>query len=102
MLRLVSPTAFGIILAVGAAVLALWIMLRFTNFGPRTIAWAVSHVVIACVLLQLVLPAAFDAISASGLPAAIYFQVFGVALPLLVYAFLTGGWTAGWRWACCR
>jgi VIT1/CCC1 family predicted Fe2+/Mn2+ transporter len=46
------------------------------------------------VALLLVLPVAFDAISASGMPAAIYFEVFGVALPLLVYAFLTGGWTA--------
>jgi hypothetical protein len=46
------------------------------------------------VLLQLLLPAAFNAITASGVPAAIYFQIFGVALPLLVYAFLTGGWTA--------
>jgi hypothetical protein len=94
MLRLVSPTVFGIILAAGAAVLALWIMLRFTNFGPRTIAWAVGHAVLACVLLQLLLPAAFDAISTSGLPAVLYLQVFGVALPLLVYAFLSGGWTA--------
>jgi hypothetical protein len=94
MLRLVSPTAFGIMLAAGAAVLALWIILRFTNFGPRTIAWAVGHAVIACVLLQVLLPPAFDAVGASGLPAALYFQVFGVALPLLVYAFLSGGWTA--------
>lgn len=91
---IVSSSGFAITLAAGAGVLALWILARFANFGPRTVAWAVIHVVIACVALLLVLPVAFDAISASGMPAAIYFEVFGVALPLLVYAFLTGGWTA--------
>ena len=91
---IVSSFGFAITLAAGAGVLALWILARFASFGPRTVAWAVIHVVIACVALLLVLPVAFDAISASGMPAAIWFEVFGVALPLLVYAFLTGGWTA--------
>jgi hypothetical protein len=94
MLRLVTGSAFALILAAGAAVLALWIMARFADFGPRTIAWAVIHAVVACVLLMLVLPLTFDAIHASGVFGAIYLQVFGIALPLLVYAFLTGGWTA--------
>jgi hypothetical protein len=89
----VSASAFALTLAVGAALLALWIMVRFTNFGPRTVLWAVVHTTIACVLLLWLLPIAFDAISTSGVPAATYVQVFGVALPLLVYAFLTGGWT---------
>jgi hypothetical protein len=90
----VSSSAFALTLAAGAGLLALWIMARFASFGPRTIAWAIVHAVIACVLLVLVLPFAIDAISTSGIPAAIWFEVFGVALPLLVYAFLTGGWTA--------
>jgi hypothetical protein len=89
----VSPSIFGLFLAAGAAALALWIIVRFANFGPRRILWAVIQAVIACVLLQLLLPAAFGAIDASGLPAGLYLQLFGVALPLLVYAFLTGGWT---------
>jgi hypothetical protein len=82
-----------LILTFGGALLALWILLRFASFGPRTIVWAGVHTIAACVLLMLVLPLAFDAIGASGLPAPMYVQVFGVALPLLVYAFLTGGWT---------
>lgn len=94
MAQLVSANVFGLALAAGAGLLALWILARFTNFGPRTIFWAVLQAAIACVLLVVVLPAAFNAISATGVPAAIYFQIFGVALPLLVYAFLTGGWTA--------
>ncbi len=75
----------------GAALLALWIMARYTSFGPRSVGWAVVHVVVACVVLRL-LPFAFDAIRASGIPAAAYVEVFAVALPLFVYAFLSGGW----------
>jgi hypothetical protein len=90
----VSASAFALTLAAGSFLLALWILARFVNFGPSTIAWAVIHAVVACVALLVVLPVAFQAIIASGVPAAIYFEVFGVALPLLVYAFLTGGWTA--------
>jgi hypothetical protein len=89
----VSPSVFALVLAVGAAALALWIIVRFANFGPSKILSAVIQAVIACVLLELILPTGFDVIDGSGLPAGPYLQVFGVALPLLVYAFLTGGWT---------
>ena len=74
--------------------LALWIIARFTSFGPRSVGWAAAHVVAAVVLLTLVLPPAMDAVGTSGIPAATYVQVFGVALPLFIYAFLSGGWVA--------
>ena len=75
----------------GAALLAFWIMARYTTFGPRSVGWAVVHVVIACVVLRL-LPYVFEAVRASGTPAVAYVELFGVALPLFVYAFLSGGW----------
>ena len=40
--------AFVLALACGAALLAFWIIARFTTFGPRSIAWAIVHVVAAC------------------------------------------------------
>ena len=82
---------FVLTLTCGAALLALWIMARYTNFGPRSVGWAVVHVVIACVVLRL-LPYALDAIRDSGIPAVRFVEVFGLALPLFVYAFLSGGW----------
>jgi hypothetical protein len=82
---------FVLALAGGAALLALWIIARFTSFGPRSVAWAIVHVVAACLLLRLVrFPMA--AIGGSGIPEAAYVQLFGVALPLFIYAFLSGGW----------
>jgi hypothetical protein len=89
-----SPHAFSIVLMCGSALLALWIIARYTEFGPRSIVGAIIHVIAAMVLLMLVLPPALDALGASGFPARLYVQMFGVALPMLVYAFLSGGWVA--------
>jgi hypothetical protein len=80
-------------LLVGAAALAFWIIARYSDFGPQTIVRAVVHVIVAIVLLHLLLPVGLDAVEAASVPAADYVQVFGVALPLFVYAFLSGGWT---------
>ena len=82
---------FVLAMVCGAALLALWIIARFTSFGPHSVVWAIVHVVAACFLLRVVrFPLA--AVGASGIPAAAYVQLFGVALPLFIYAFLSGGW----------
>ena len=87
-----SDEAFTLVLTCGAAALALWIIVRYTDFGPRSILGGIVHVVVAMVLLRLALPPALDVVGTSGLPASMYLQVFGLALPMLVYAFLSGGW----------
>jgi hypothetical protein len=87
----VGAQAFVLALTCGAALLALWILGRFVNFGPRSLVWAMVHVIIACVSLRLV-PFALNSTSSSSMPAARYVSVFGLALPLFVYAFLSGGW----------
>jgi hypothetical protein len=87
-----SPETFTLMLVCGGAAIALWIIARYTNFGPHTIKGAVLHVAAAIVLLKIVLPPLIDAAGAISIPGAMYLQVFGVALPLLVYAFLSGGW----------
>jgi hypothetical protein len=88
-----SASTFTLFLLVGSALLAFWIIVRYSGFGPQTIARAIVHVIVAMVLLHLLLPFGLDAVDAIGIPAADYVQVFGVALPLFVYAFLSGGWT---------
>jgi hypothetical protein len=86
----VSGQEFGIALMIGAAFLALWILWRYASFGPKTIFWALVHVILACVLLRL-LPLAFPS-NAAGVSLRLYVEVFVLALPALVYAFLSGGW----------
>jgi hypothetical protein len=87
----VGVQAFVLVLTCGAALLALWIMARYTEFGPHSIVWAGVHVVIASVVLRL-LPVILDAIRDIGIPAIAYVDVFGIVLPLFVYTFLSGGW----------
>jgi hypothetical protein len=88
-----SASTFMLFLLVGAAALAFWIIVRYSGFGPQTVVRAIVHVIVAIVLLHLLLPVGLDAVDSAGVPAADYVQVFGVALPLFVYAFLSGGWT---------
>ena len=87
-----TAQAFGLVLMVGAALLAFWILYRYTEFGPKTVLWAIVNVVVACLLLRSVPPLVFDHIPESNARALPYLEIFGVALPLLVYAFLSGGW----------
>ena len=86
-----SVHTFVLALLGGSAALALWILARYSNFGPRTLVWAVIHVVAAVTLLQFV-SVPLDLVNSSGLPARRFLGAFGVALALFVYAFLSGGW----------
>ena len=88
---MVSTAAFAYTLVAGAALLALWILARYSRLGPRTVGWAIVHVVVSGVLLYLI-SAPFAVVEAIGVPAALWVQMFGIALPLFVYAFLSGGW----------
>ena len=83
--------AFVLVLTCGAALLALWILARFVDFGPQSMLWAALHVVTAIALLRLV-PLLVEAVSSSTLPAARFVALFGLALPMFVYTFLSGGW----------
>lgn len=88
-----TPQGFGVALIVGSGALAFWILWRYSRFGPRTIFWAVINAVIACLLLRAV-PLALTHLAASGKRGIEYVEIFAVALPVLVYGFLTGGWVA--------
>ena len=86
-----TAQGFGVALMVGAAVLALWILWRYAGFGPRSIFWSLAHVIIACIVLRL-LPLAFPEPDPTQVSAIAYVEVFALALPALIYAFLSGGW----------
>jgi hypothetical protein len=73
------------VFAVGAALLALWIDTRLPNLAPA----AFSHRMLAAggALLAVQLLPVF-----TGSALAMYATVFGVLLPVLVWAFLTAVW----------
>lgn len=86
-----SPQVFAIALILGSALLALWILSRFAGIGPRSLGWAIINVVAACALLRAV-PPVLERLGESGVPGIQFIEVFGMALPALVYGFLSGGW----------
>lgn len=86
-----SPQSFGIALMLSAALLALWIISRFAGIGPRSFGWAIIHLVVACALLRTV-PPVLERLGETDVPGIQFIDVFGMALPALVYGFVSGGW----------
>jgi hypothetical protein len=69
----------------GAAVLALWLVVRFPAFGPQRVLTAFAGVLIATGVLP-VAAAIFDVIAGTGrLPAAL--GLLSIVLPALTFAF---------------
>jgi hypothetical protein len=83
-----SKDAFLFALVVGAALLALWVAVRFPGQGPSTISMAFLHVGVA-MLVSAVLSPAMAFVAGGG---GVFLAVFAVALPALIYMFLAGIW----------
>lgn len=84
---------FAVVLAVAAALLALWVEVRFPGLGPRRGAVLVVHVASSLVVLYAAMPALMRAVLDHGLPAAGPTAAVGVALPALTYALLAMLWS---------
>ena len=84
--------SFTVALAMGAVLLAIWIDCRFEGARPSSLVGRMVHVGVACAVVQL---AAFGANHLLPDGASYDRQLlvaFGLLLPSLVYAFLSGVW----------
>lgn len=86
-----SVTTFVLLLCVGAALLALWVVVRFPDFGPEDVTKALLHVGISMVVLQLLVPG-IHLVRGTGMPGAVFAASFGVVLPGLTYVWLSAAW----------
>jgi flagellar biogenesis protein FliO len=86
-----SVQGFVMIEAVGAALLALWLVVRFPNSGPTSMRGAVVQVG-ASVLLGWALAPLTAIVVGSGVPAAAFLAALLVVLPALIYIFLAWAW----------
>ena len=84
-------TTFVLFLCTGAAVLALWLVTRFPEWGPGDITRALLHVAVSVVVLQLLVPA-IHVVAATGVPGAQFIVSFGIVLPGLTYVFVAAAW----------
>jgi hypothetical protein len=87
----VSASLYVIVFAVGSAVVALWITVRFPKLMPWKMAILLVHLVFAFLCVYAVAPG-MAAVAAMGIPAPRLTSVFAVAFPVLVYNFLVGTW----------
>lgn len=86
-----SADTFVLVLCLGAALLALWIVARLPKIGPASLSRALIHVA-AAVLIGLVTGPAIRGIAELSVPGAAFVGTFGVALPALTYMFLAAAW----------
>jgi|SRR6186997_1341673 len=86
-----SVDSFVIVLCLGAALIALWIVARLPKMGPASLVRALGHVFVA-VLVGMGTGPAIQAIADLSLPGITYIVTFGIALPALTYMFLASAW----------
>ncbi|HWJ32913.1 MAG TPA: hypothetical protein VNR59_11280 [Gaiellaceae bacterium] len=87
---MISATTFLVTELVAAAVLAMWVVVRFPKLGPKTLRSAVIVLAGGFALMQL-LPFGLDL--TVRLPHGAYAALFGCALPCFFGVFLAAGWT---------
>jgi hypothetical protein len=86
-----SVQTFILILALGSAVLALWIVVRLPQLGPHDLRRALLHIVLSIAVGYVVAPL-IRGITAIGIPGPAYVGTFAFALPALTYMFLAAAW----------
>jgi hypothetical protein len=89
---LVDLHTFVLLLAVGAAVIAVWIDARFPRLAPQQLRLALAHVIAACVMANLVVASGVLS-KGNGSATGVAAMLLAIALPMLVYEFLAGVWT---------
>jgi hypothetical protein len=87
-----SIQAFMLVLAVGSALLALWLAIRLPKLGPHSAAGLAA----AVVTLVIVLAAGPWAMTVVWVPLGAFAAIFVVALPCCTYLFLLAAWIIVW------
>ena len=86
-----SIQAFVLVEAVGAALLALWLVVRFPGSGPTSFRRAAIQIAVSMVVGWALAPLT-TLVVGSGVPAAAFLAAFLVVLPGLIYVFLAWAW----------
>src|SRR5437016_2494289 len=87
-----SASVVGIVIALGAALLALWADVRFESRRPASPARRVGHALVAFVVLQVAIVASARLAAPGAVIGGRFVALYALLLPGLVYAFLSGLW----------
>jgi hypothetical protein len=89
----VSPELLTIFIALGAAVIAVWVHARFPKLAPESLQLRFFvHVAGCAIVLKVLVPSGLGFTAGLGTVAANLFGLFGLVLPALVYTFLVTVW----------
>jgi hypothetical protein len=86
-----SVQAFVLVEAVGAALLALWLVVRYPGSGPTSFRGALVHVGVSMLVGRALAPIT-TLVVGSGVPVAGVLAALLVVLPGLIYIFLAWAW----------
>jgi hypothetical protein len=82
-----------VLIALGAAAIALWVDVRFPGIAPRNVRGILIHAALAVAAGQLLAPAGLNFVRGLESHVLTLVGVFGVAFPAIIYAMLVGVWT---------
>jgi hypothetical protein len=88
----ISPHGFLLAIMIGAALLALWFVVRFPSVAPAKIWIAALHVVAAFTIGPIVVDHGPDLFSGLPLPRGLVIAVILGLLPPATYIFLSLAW----------
>jgi hypothetical protein len=85
-----SAQLFAFCFLAGAAVVAVWVDVRFSGLAPETLRAATLHMGATIVAAQILVPVATHSLTGSKTLALV--AAFGVGFPALVYSILAAIW----------
>lgn len=86
---MISMSMFMSTELVAGAILALWVVTRYPNFGPKSLRSAVGVVGAVFLVLRF---STWGATALLGLPHGVYVTLFGCVLPNVFAGFLAAAW----------
>jgi hypothetical protein len=86
-----NVSTYVMLFAIGSAIVALWISIRYPSLMPWKMGKLLAHMIAAFLCIYSA-SSAMAIVQGSGIPAARLTSVFAVAFPVLVYNFLVGSW----------
>lgn len=84
---------FLVVLAMGAAAVALWCDFRLRRFAPGDLRRTLLHILASMVVGQLLVPPLMKVVLAGDSEFFILLAIFGIGFPALTYCLLTAIWT---------
>ena len=88
---MITAQSFAVLVVLASAVLAFWLAARFPTLAPKTLGYAVLHVLGGLAAIRAI-PGLSNPVMALSTELAHFLVPLGIALPLFTYAFLAGLW----------